>query len=294
VQTIRRQPQAHAARDTRTTLPEIALRLIGAGLLLATGAIHLDLYLTGYSTIPTIGVLFLLQVISAFAVGLLVLATGRRLIAAGGAGFAVSTLAGYLVALHESLFGFREVRTTAGVAAGTIEVLALASLSALALRSPAGSTGSSVTSKQRRALTTAASGLTILAAVLLGVSLTSSSTSPSTGSSNGHVTLLVRSIDGRDVVTNAQGFTLYWFGNDTSTTSNCNGSCSAYWPAVIGTPVAGSGLSGTLGTIRRSDGSIQATFDGHPLYHYIGDSGPGQNNGNGVTLNGGQWFEMAG
>src|ERR1700720_2644960 len=78
-----------------------ALLVAGAGLLIAAGAIHLDLYLTGYRTIPTIGWLFLLQVIAAFGLGLAVLATGgraviaSRLAAAGGACFALATLGGY-------------------------------------------------------------------------------------------------------------------------------------------------------------------------------------------------------
>ena len=59
----------------------VALRVAGGGLLIAAGAIHLDLYLTGYRTIPTIGWLFLLQVIVAFALGLAVLAIGRPVIA---------------------------------------------------------------------------------------------------------------------------------------------------------------------------------------------------------------------
>ena len=100
----------------------LAVRLVGAGLLLATGAIHLDLYLTGYRTIPTIGWLFLLQVIAAFGLGASMLVWTSRLVAAAGAGFAVATLGGYVLSLRVSLFGFREVRTTAGVVAGMIEV----------------------------------------------------------------------------------------------------------------------------------------------------------------------------
>jgi len=98
------------------------LRVIGAGLLVATAAIHLDLYLTGYRTIPTIGWLFLLQVISAFGLGAIVLVSANRLVSAAGAGFALATLGGYLLSLRISLFGFREVRTTAGIVAGVIEV----------------------------------------------------------------------------------------------------------------------------------------------------------------------------
>jgi hypothetical protein len=108
----------------------LGLRLAGAGLLAAAGAIHLDLYLTGYRTIPTIGWLFLLQVIAAFALALAVLVTGSRLAAAAGAGFALATLGGYLLSIWAGLFGFREVRTTAGIVAGVVEVAAFATLAA--------------------------------------------------------------------------------------------------------------------------------------------------------------------
>ena len=104
----------------------LLLRVTGAGLLIATAAIHLDLYLTGYRTIPTIGPLFLFQVIVAFALGGLVLATGWRLAAAAGVLFALSTLGGYLITVQFGLFGFREVRTTAGIVAAIVEVLAFA------------------------------------------------------------------------------------------------------------------------------------------------------------------------
>ena len=55
---------------------------------------------------------------------------------------------------------------------------------------------------------------------------------------------------------------------------------------------AGSGVSGTIGTITRTDGTTQATYDGHPLYTYVGDSAAGQAKGNGLNLSGGVWYEM--
>src|SRR6266436_1181699 len=136
-----RAVREHAERPA-SGWPAVILRVVGSGLLIATAAIHLDLYLTGYRTIPTIGWLFLLQVIAAFGLGLAVLAVPRRLAAAvlasrlaaaTGAGFALATLGGYLLTVWTGLFGFKEVRTGAGIAAGLVEVAAFAVLAALAL-----------------------------------------------------------------------------------------------------------------------------------------------------------------
>lgn len=109
----------------------LAPRLAGAALLVATAGIHLDLYLTGYKLIPVIGVLFLLQVIGGFVLAAAVAVTRGgpgTLTAFLGAGYAASTLLGYLVSMWIGLFGFTETRTTAGVVAGVIEVAALALL----------------------------------------------------------------------------------------------------------------------------------------------------------------------
>jgi predicted lipoprotein with Yx(FWY)xxD motif len=114
--------------------------------------------------------------------------------------------------------------------------------------------------------------------------------SPSTGSSS--TALKTRKINGVTVLTNAKGFTLYWFAPDASTKSNCNGSCAAIWPPVKGPATAGPGVTGKLGTIKRSDGSTQATYNGHPLYTYVADTAPGQARGNGLNVNGGLWHEV--
>ena len=99
-------------------------------------------------------------------------------------------------------------------------------------------------------------------------------------------------ISGTAVLTNSQGFTLYWFAPDTPATSNCNGSCASFWPPVPGPATGGSGVTGKLGTITRADGSTQATYNGHPLYTYKGDTAPGQAKGNGLNASGGVWHEV--
>jgi len=113
--------------------------------------------------------------------------------------------------------------------------------------------------------------------------------SPAAASGN---MVLSRTINGTTVLTNSKGLTLYSFGPDTSTTSNCNGSCATYWPPVKGPVTAGPGVTGTLSTITRADGTIQATYDGHPLYTYVADTAPGQDKGNGLNLSGGVWHDV--
>jgi predicted lipoprotein with Yx(FWY)xxD motif len=99
-------------------------------------------------------------------------------------------------------------------------------------------------------------------------------------------------IGGATVLTNSNGFTLYWFAPDTSTTSKCNGSCATFWPPAAGPATLAAGVKGTVGTITRQDGSTQATYDGHPIYTYSGDSAPGKATGNGLNIQGGVWHEV--
>jgi predicted lipoprotein with Yx(FWY)xxD motif len=96
------------------------------------------------------------------------------------------------------------------------------------------------------------------------------------------------------VLVDAKGHTLYWFAIDTPTASKCTGSCATYWPPVIGKPTAAAGMSlpKGLGTITRSNGQMQATYDGHPLYTYAADTAPGQVKGNALNVSGGLWWAM--
>ena len=119
-------------------------------------------------------------------------------------------------------------------------------------------------------------------------SSSSSSSSPAAAAAN---TVKTATIAGVTVLTNSKGFTLYSFAPDTPTTSKCTGTCAQNWPPVLG-PVTAAGVTGKFGTIKRADGSVQATFDGHPLYTFAGDTAPGQAKGNGLNAAGGLWHEV--
>src|SRR6266699_1156349 len=250
-----RAAREHAGRPA-PGWPAVILRVAGSGLLIATAAIHLDLYLTGYRTIPTIG----------------------------------------------WLFRFKEVRTTAGIVAGVVEVVAFVVLAALALAPPAANAAADSTAAAparfpaeipptaARAAGMTAAGLAVAALVLFGLVIAgASSPAPATTAGTG---LKTTTIGGTTVLTNAKGFTLYSFAPDTPATSKCYGSCAVYWPPVTGTAAASPGVPGRVGTIKRTDGSEQLTYNGHPLYTYIGDSAPGQAKGNNLNLNGGLWHEV--
>ena len=147
----------------------------------------------------------------------------------------------------------------------------------------------------------AALALTVSACASSASSSPSAASTPAAGGNSssaapaaaaGGNTVTEKTIGGQQVLVDSKGNTLYWFAIDTSAKSNCSGSCATYWPPVKGPLTAGSGVTGTLGTITRSDGTKQATYMGHPLYTYVGDTSPGQNKGNGKNLSGGLWYEM--
>jgi len=147
-------------------------------------------------------------------------------------------------------------------------------------------------------------GLAAVAVVLAACGSNGGSTDPATSSPAASAAtqanaatsaVLIKTMStSKGTVLTVDGRTLYWFAKDTSTQSNCNGSCATYWPPVIGTAIAASGTSlpHVFGTIKRADGQTQATYDGHPLYTYTGDTARRQVNGNGLNASGGLWWAV--
>ena len=94
------------------------------------------------------------------------------------------------------------------------------------------------------------------------------------------------------MIIDGQGRTLYLFEADTTTKSTCSGQCAQNWPpfTTTGTPTAmGGAMQSLIGTTIRSDGSTEVTYNGHPLYFFVGDSKPGDTNGEGLMAFGAGW-----
>src|SRR5579862_2906746 len=115
------------------------------------------------------------------------------------------------------------------------------------------------------------------------------------GGSNGTVVKIAGSPLGR-ILVDSRGITLYDFPPDKGTKSVCYGACAALWPPLTthGKPVAGPGVRASLlGTTKRSDGKLQVTYGGHPLYSFVSDRKPGQTTGQGVRQFGGPWWVIS-
>jgi predicted lipoprotein with Yx(FWY)xxD motif len=117
---------------------------------------------------------------------------------------------------------------------------------------------------------------------------TSSSSSPAQTSGGAAIVKTVGSSAG-PVLVDGSGQALYRYTPDTGSSSTCTGTCASTWPpdTTTGKPQADGVNASLLGTTTRPDHTMQVTFDGHPLYRFSGDSGPGQFNGQGSQ---GIWF----
>jgi predicted lipoprotein with Yx(FWY)xxD motif len=97
------------------------------------------------------------------------------------------------------------------------------------------------------------------------------------------------------ILVDGKGMTVYLFVADTGTSSTCYSSCAQIWPPVLttGAPQAGTGATASLlGTTTRTDGKVEVTYAGHPLYYFVQDKQPGDTTGQGVNGFGGLWWVL--
>jgi predicted lipoprotein with Yx(FWY)xxD motif len=153
---------------------------------------------------------------------------------------------------------------------------------------------------QSKLLITGALAAALLAAACGGSSPSTAASSPSpsavaspaaTGTS-----IAVATSKLGQILVDGKGMTVYLFVADTGTASTCYTSCAAIWPPVLttGAPQAGAGADATLlGTTTRTDGKIEVTYAGHPLYYFVQDKAAGDVTGQGVNGFGGLWWVMS-
>jgi predicted lipoprotein with Yx(FWY)xxD motif len=125
------------------------------------------------------------------------------------------------------------------------------------------------------------------------ISVTASAASKTTAA--GTTVTIAKSPLGR-ILVDTKGRTLYDFPPDMRGASTCDGACAALWPPLttIGEPHAGRGVAPSLlGTTKRSDGKVQVTYGGHPLYYYVADTKRGQTTGQGLNQFGAPWWVVS-
>lgn len=124
---------------------------------------------------------------------------------------------------------------------------------------------------------------------------TAASAPAATNSSGGAVVSTAKNSSLGTILVDGQGKTLYMFAKDTGSTSTCDGACATGWPPLTttGDPQVSGGLSASaVKTTKRSDGSLQVTFNGHPLYYFEGDKAAGDVTGQGVDAFGAKWYVL--
>ena len=125
-----------------------------------------------------------------------------------------------------------------------------------------------------------------------------SSSTPAAKSPSGTALVNSASTDALgDIVVGPTGRTLYVFKKDTGPNSTCSGACAAEWPPLTTASgkitTSGNVSMSALKTVRRSDGKMQVTFNGHPLYYFAGDAAAGDANGQGLDTYGAKWYVVA-
>jgi predicted lipoprotein with Yx(FWY)xxD motif len=144
----------------------------------------------------------------------------------------------------------------------------------------------------------------VAAAALLGAACGGSSPSTAVASPSpspaaspaAAATIAVATTKLGQILVDGNGMTVYLFVADTGTTSTCYTSCAALWPPVLttGAPQAGTGADASLlGTTTRTDGKVEVTYAGHPLYYFVQDKVAGDTTGQGVNSFGALWWVVS-
>ena len=144
-------------------------------------------------------------------------------------------------------------------------------------------------------VTNAIAAMALVATACGGTTPSTSSTTPSPAATGEKIAVATNAKLGQ-ILVDERGMTVYLFVADTGTTSTCYTSCAAIWPPVLttGAPQAGAGAQvSLLGTTTRTDGKVEVTYAGHPLYYFVKDKVAGDATGQGINGFGGLWWVMS-
>jgi len=125
--------------------------------------------------------------------------------------------------------------------------------------------------------------------VALALALTANGSTATTATVKTRTTALGK------ILVNAQGRSLYLFEKDKGSQSSCYSQCAKFWPPLLttGKPIAAAGAkAGLLGTTKRTNGTVQVTYAGHPLYLFVEDKQAGQTKGEGSKAFGASWYVL--
>jgi predicted lipoprotein with Yx(FWY)xxD motif len=146
-------------------------------------------------------------------------------------------------------------------------------------------------------VTSAGAGMVLLAAACGGSSPSTSAASPSPSpAATGEKIAVASNAKLGSILVDEKGMTVYLFVADTGKESTCYTSCAAIWPPVLtdGAPQAGTGADASLlGTTTRTDGKVEVTYAGHPLYYFIQDKAAGDAKGQAINGFGALWWVMS-
>ena len=137
--------------------------------------------------------------------------------------------------------------------------------------------------------------IALLAVAACGGATSTGSSSPSATTAATATVSVATNAKLGPILVDGNGRTLYLFEADKGSSSTCYGDCATYWPPLLtgGAPVAGAGVNAPmLGTTKRTDGTTEVTYNGHPLYYVVTDHNPGDATGQAVNNFGAAWYAV--
>ena len=136
----------------------------------------------------------------------------------------------------------------------------------------------------------------VIAAAIVAVVLTTGSSAKKAPAVPANSAISVQQTSLGKTLTDANGRTLYLFAADKPNVSTLSAAGRAFWPPFTSatTPSAtGGALAGRIGTVTGATGAGQVTYNGHPLYYFVGDHNPGQTSGQALNQFGARWYVLS-